>query len=109
MLDAVYTKQCKKDIKLLKRQGKQRQKLDEVIEQLQNNKPLAAKYRDHNLVGNWNNCRECHIEPDWLLIYQVDKKNNILYLMRTGSHSNLLNEDLNLSITDLNTILEQYI
>jgi len=58
-----------------------------VVELLAQDKPLPAKYRDHALVGEWKGCRECHIKPDWLLIYQKQDKN--LILVRTGSHSGL--------------------
>ena len=71
MLDLRFTNQFKKDLKLAKKQGKDTDKLFEVIEKLANGEPLEAKYRDHDLTGNYKGCRECHIEPDWLLVYEV--------------------------------------
>jgi len=61
--------------------------LQEVTASLVDDVILDEKYRDHGLVGNWQDCRECHIKPDWLLIYQL--KENELILVRTGSHSDL--------------------
>lgn len=63
--------------------------LEEVIEILASGNPLPEKYQDHSLNGNYKDCRECHITPDWLLIYQIRKKELILYLTRTGTHSDL--------------------
>lgn len=62
-------------------------KLKKIIVMLENEEPLPPKNRDHNLKGNYQDCRECHIEPDWLLIYMVEGE--VLRLVRTGSHSNL--------------------
>lgn len=66
-----FTNQFKKDLKLAQKQGKDTDKLFEVIEKLANGEKLDAKYRDHDLTGNYKGCRECHVEPDWLLIYEV--------------------------------------
>jgi mRNA interferase YafQ len=79
--------QFKKDYKRVKKSGNNIAELRQVINKLANDENLDAKYRDHALVGNYLGCRECHIEPDWLLIY----KNSIteLALIRTGSHSEL--------------------
>jgi addiction module toxin, relE/stbE family len=63
--------------------------LEKVIELLANQKPLPEKNRDHQLSGDYAGCRECHITPDWLLIYEVADEELILYLTRTGSHSDL--------------------
>ena len=63
--------------------------LEEVIEILASGNPLPEKYQDHSLNGNYRDCRECHITPDWLLIYQIRKMELILYLTRTGTHSDL--------------------
>lgn len=60
-----------------------------VVNELINERPLDEKYRDHNLEGNWKGFRECHINPDWLLIYQIDNNDLILTLARTGTHSDL--------------------
>ena len=84
-----FTTQFKKDIKLAKKQGKDIGKLFEVVEHLANGEALEDKYRDHDLSGNYKGCRECHIEPDWLLIYEIDNGVLILMLYRVGSHSDL--------------------
>ena len=65
--------------------------LDAVIELLQEEKPLDAKYRDHELIGDYEGFRECHIRPDWLFVYAIDGENLILVASRTGSHSDLFN------------------
>lgn len=87
--DVQFTNQFKKDVKLAKKQGKDLEKLYKVIENLAQGKVLEAKYRDHSLSGNYNNCRECHVEPDWLLIYEIIDDVLVLMLNRTGSHSEL--------------------
>ncbi len=69
--------------------GRNLQDMREVLELLQTGKPLPEKNRDHELVGNLAGFRECHIQPDWLLIYLVLKDRLVLTLMRTGSHSDL--------------------
>lgn len=84
-----FTTQFKKDIKLAKRQGKDTDKIFEVVEKLANDEVLEAKYKDHCLTGDYKDCRECHIEPDWLLIYKKYESELILMLVRTGSHSDL--------------------
>jgi mRNA interferase YafQ len=81
------TKQFNKDIKRLQKRGKNIGKLKEVIELLIEKKPLPPKNRDHRLTGNWINHRDCHIEPDWLLIYKL--LDDELRLERTGTHSDL--------------------
>ena len=63
--------------------------LTEIIELLANGQQLPAKNRDHSLSGNFVGCRECHITPDWLLIYEITEKELFLYLTRTGTHSDL--------------------
>lgn len=84
-----FTNQFKKDIKLAKKQGRDIEKLFGVIGILANGETLDEKYRDHDLSGNFKGCRECHIEPDWLLIYEVDNNVLVLVLNRVGSHSEL--------------------
>ena len=83
--DVQFTNQFKKDVKLAKKQGKDLEKLYAVIEALAEGKALEAKYRDHSLSGNYKSCRECHIEPDWLLIYEIIDDVLVLMLNRTGS------------------------
>ena len=82
-----YTTQFKKDYKKVQKQGKDIEKLKVLIEKLLNQSILDEQYKDHNLTGKWNNYRECHIRPDWLLIYK--KTSESLILVRTGSHSEL--------------------
>ena len=84
-----FTAQFKKDWKRAKKQGKNMEKLLAVIEQLANGEPLEEKYRDHDLSGNYKGCRECHVEPDWLLIYEINHDVLVLMLYRVGSHSEL--------------------
>jgi mRNA interferase YafQ len=84
-----FTNQFKKDLKLAKKQGKDIERLYAVIEKLADEEPLEQKYRDHDLSGNFKGCRECHVEPDWLLIYEVMDDILVLMLYRVGSHSTL--------------------
>ena len=84
-----FTTQFKKDIKLAKKQGKDTDKIFEAVEKLANDEVLDAKYKDHCLTGDYKDCRECHIEPDWLFIYKKYESELILMLIRTGSHSEL--------------------
>ena len=84
-----FTNQFKRDIKLAQKQGKELDKLFAVIDTLASGEMLAPKYRDHDLSGDYKGCRECHIEPDWLLVYKVYQDMLILRLIRTGTHSDL--------------------
>lgn len=84
-----FTNRFKKDIKLAKKQGKDLDKLFKIIEKLAQGKTLEAKYRDHSLTGEYKGTRECHIEPDWLLIYEIVEDVLVLSLQRIGSHSDL--------------------
>lgn len=88
MRQIIQTNQFKRDYKKIAGSG--RYSVDDilaVVDILAHDKPLPDKYRDHVLVGEWKGCRECHIRPDWLLIYL--KENNDLILVRMGSHSEL--------------------
>ncbi|MDO5568237.1 mRNA interferase YafQ [Eubacterium pyruvativorans] len=89
MYEVKFTSQFKKDLKLAKKQRKSLDKLFEVIDILSNGNPLDAKYHDHELTGNYKGTRECHIEPDWLLIYELRDDVLVLMLYRLGSHSEL--------------------
>lgn len=89
MYQEVYATKCKKDIKKLKRQGKDRKKLKDVVNKIVQGEPLEEKYKEHYLSNNWAGCLECHIEPDWLLIYCIDPIKNTVYFLRSGSHSEL--------------------
>ena len=86
-MNLVRTGQFKKDYKRARKQGKDLGDLRSVVEMLAERKPLPAKHRDHNLSGRWNKHRECHITPDWLLIYRIEGDD--LILERAGSHSEL--------------------
>lgn len=81
------TSQFKKDIKKQKKRGKDLAKLQAVIDLLVDGSPLPPTYRDHALVGNWIGFRDCHLEPDWLLIYRI--LDDEIRLERTGTHSDL--------------------
>ncbi|MDJ0601584.1 MAG: type II toxin-antitoxin system YafQ family toxin [Crocosphaera sp.] len=87
MLSPIFETRFKKDIKRLQKRGKDMNKLKTVIEKLLDNQELEAKYKDHALIGNWNGYRDCHIEPDWILIYKISE--SYLFLVRSGSHSDL--------------------
>lgn len=89
MCSIQFTNQFKKDLKLAKKQGKDLDKLFEVINILANGEKLDTKFKDHDLSGNYKGTRECHIEPDWLLIYEIDNNALILMLYRLGTHSEL--------------------
>lgn len=90
MFDIVASNQFKRDLKLAKRRGYNIEKLREVVRKLANGEELDAKYRDHMMTGNYIGFRECHVEPDWLLIYRIYEDVLELYLSRTGTHSDLL-------------------
>jgi mRNA interferase YafQ len=87
MLKPVRTKQFKKDFKKALRQGKDVEKLKAIMAKLASQENLDIKYRDHKLTGNFKDRRECHIEPDWLLIYKVE--GDKIIFETTGSHSDL--------------------
>lgn len=89
MLTIKYQAAFKKDYKRIVKRGYDMRLLEKVIELLANQKPLPEKNRDHQLSGDYAGCRECHITSDWLLIYEVADEELILYLTRTGSHSDL--------------------
>ena len=90
MLRLEYTTKFKKDYKRVKKQGRDLGKLKDVLLLLASRQELPAHMRDHALIGNYKNHRECHIEPDWLLIYRIDEGDLVLTATRTGSHSELL-------------------
>mgnify|MGYP001095335449 CR=1 FL=1 len=90
MYKIVYTNRMKKDAKLMQKRGKDMNKLIEVLALLAEGNPLPAKYKDHQLSGNLSDFRECHIEPDWLLMYQIYDDILIISATATGSHTDLL-------------------
>ena len=85
----VMSSRFSKDLKINARRGYDLNKIKFVIEELANGKTLNPKYKDHQLQGNYLGKRECHILPDWLLIYEINGDELFLYLIRTGSHSDL--------------------
>ena len=89
MLQIEYTNRMKKDVKLMKKRGKDLSKLVIVLDLLSKGEVLPQKYHDHALTGNLNDFRECHIEPDWLLLYQIFENELILSATATGSHADL--------------------
>ena len=86
------TSQFKKDYKLAKRRGMKMELLDEVIKKLAIGEKLPEINRDHQLSGNWIGHRECHIHPDWLLVYYFQDEVLVLTLSRTGSHSDIFSK-----------------
>ena len=84
-----FTSQFKRDLKLARKQGKDIDKLFDVINTIAEGGKLDEKYRDHSLSGDYAGCRECHVEPDWLLVYEVIDKTLVLLLYRVGTHSEL--------------------
>ncbi len=89
MLKLVASNQFKKDLKLAQKRGLDLTRLKNVVERLANEQKLDAKHRDHRLSGKYNAFRECHIEPDWLLIYRIEAEELALFLFRTGTHADL--------------------
>lgn len=89
MLTIKYHTLFKKDFKRIKKRGYDILRLEKIVELLANEVLLPEQFKDHNLSGNYNGFRECHIAPDWLLIYQVNNNELVLVLSRTGSHSDL--------------------
>ena len=89
MLKIVRSNRFMKDLKLALKRGYDLNELSNVIDLLANQKVLPSKYKDHALNGSYSNFRECHIKPDWLLIYHIDDEELELFLLRTGTHSDL--------------------
>jgi mRNA interferase YafQ len=88
MKDVRSTTQFRKDLRLAERRSRNIARFTAVVDQLRAGNPLAPAQRDHALQGGeWRGCRECHIQPDWLLVYRV--RGNVLELVRTGTHSDL--------------------
>ena len=89
MLDLVMTTQFRKDLKRINKRGKDLSLLKDVLQTLREEQALEEKYHDHALTGNYIGFRECHIQPDWLLVYAINKEELILTASRTGTHSDL--------------------
>lgn len=92
MLKIRYSSQFKKDFKRAKKRGLPLKLLKKIIEQLANQETLEERYRDHSLSGRYASFRECHIQPDWLLIYRINHDVLEFVAQRTGTHSDLFNE-----------------
>lgn len=89
MLEVVLSTRFKKDLKTASKRGYNLELLNDVVDKLASRQQLPDKNRDHELSGGYTGFRECHVAPDWLLVYRVVEKDLILYLMRTGTHSDL--------------------
>ena len=89
MLQPKTTNKFEKDLQKAKKQGRDIATLKQIMLSLMNEIPLNAKFLDHPLKGNWKNCRECHIQNDWLLIYRLLKQEKEIWFERLGSHSEL--------------------
>ena len=87
MLEVVLSNQFRRDLKRAVRRGRDISLLEKIVNNLAERGPLPESNRDHSLTGNWSGYRECHIQPDWLLIYKVSDDELLLLLMRTGTHA----------------------
>ncbi len=87
--EILRTTQFKKDYKLAVKRGCDIELLMKVVSLLANGEQLPSEYRDHSLNGNYSGYKECHIQPDWLLVYKIVEKQLVLTLYRTGTHSDL--------------------
>lgn len=89
MYKILFTNKMKHDVKRMKKRGKDISKLTNILDLLSKGNKLNYQHKDHQLSGNMSNFRECHIEPDWLLLYRIEKDNLILIATETGSHADL--------------------
>ena len=89
MLEIKFTNKMKRDVKLMNKRGKDISKLVAALNLLASRKPMPKRYFDHQLSGNLKDFRECHLEPDWLLVYQIFEDTLILSATGTGTHSDL--------------------
>ena len=89
MLKIIRSNRFLKDLRLAKKRNLDLSALEEVVVKLANQEVLDEKYHDHALSGDYSDFRECHVKPDWLLIYTIDDEELELFLFRTGSHSDL--------------------
>ncbi|MEE0957589.1 MAG: type II toxin-antitoxin system YafQ family toxin [Ruminococcus sp.] len=89
MYQIEFTNEMKRNVKLMRKRGKNLSKLTEVLDILANGQPLPSKNKDHQLTGSLKDFRECHIEPDWLLVYQIRDDILILTATATGTHADL--------------------
>ncbi len=89
MYDIVFTGRMKRDVKLMKKRRKNIDLLVDILDRLSKGETLPEFNKDHQLKGEWKDFRECHIEPDWLLIYRIEKDELLLVATATGSHADL--------------------
>ena len=89
MLNIDYTTQFKKDLKLARRRQKSLKKIQDIMEKIASEEPLEKRLFDHPLTGEWRGFRELHIEPDWLLIYEITSDKKTVIFTRTGTHADL--------------------
>ena len=89
MLEIVLSNRFKRDLRRAVRRGRDTALLEKTVDLLAAGRPLPESSRDHVLTGDWTGYRECHIQPDWLLIYKVHESELVLLLMRTGTHADL--------------------
>lgn len=89
MCAPAYTRQFERDLKRLRRGGHDLAELKAVMLSILAGEPLAPRFKEHKLIGAWQGRRECHIRPDWLLIYKIDLERNLIIFERTGSHADL--------------------
>lgn len=89
MLEIVLSNRFRKDLKLAKKRAYNLELLNDIVDKLAAQIPLPPQNRDHALSGDYAGFRECHIQPDWLLVYRIDNDELLLFLSRTGTHSDL--------------------
>lgn len=87
--EIVYAKQFRKDVRRLHRSGYDRKKLEHIIDMLAEGAKLPERHRNHHLKGEWAHAEECHIESDWLLIYERHERELVMVMIRTGTHAQL--------------------
>ncbi|MBR4151566.1 MAG: type II toxin-antitoxin system YafQ family toxin [Selenomonadaceae bacterium] len=92
MYQVNYTTRMRKDIRRMKRRGKNLSKLFDVLDLLKTGEPLSEVYHDHQLKGDLDDLRECHIEPNWLLVYRIDEGELVLLATATGTHADIFGE-----------------
>ena len=89
MYEVVLSNRFRKDLKLAAKRGCDLALLNSIVDRLAQGETLPAKHRDHSLTGDYIGFRECHIQPDWLLVYRTEEEALMLFLMRTGTHADL--------------------
>ena len=89
MLRIIFSRQFERDLKACIRRGLPKDELIQVVDRLANGEQLEPRFRPHRLKGDYNGFTECHLRPDWLLVYNIDAQNKTLLVYRTGSHADL--------------------